>query len=417
MITRSPSGSVVVSFAQRRHGRHVLSVARSTDEGESWIMVDSATVLYSALFGLQRRPTVIETPNGTLVGSFEDVRPGDQSPRVYSIRSTDAGQTWSQPQPVAAPSQSAMQDFTSMACAPDGTLFVAYISHDATALGTHLLIQRSTDSGLTWQPPVRVTGSPWIGRACECCMTSITVGTSGLVAVAFRANISDVRDIHVAFSSNNGETFQTPIRVQNAPWTVEGCPATGPDVTIDDGNRAHVTWRDFRDGAVRPVVYYARVEPSTASLVENLDLSSDVSDFVDYPSLCTDRLGSRATIAFESGKGLIVRHVIDNAALAASIIDERATRDVGTRLTATPLGRPALVWRTLANEMYDIGFSLVDITSSVENTLAADINSSNIISFDVDILGRHITNDYRGMVFRATFNQRTGRRTHQQYIR
>ncbi len=414
MITRSGLGPLVASCAQRRHGRHVLTIARSTNDGETWTYIDSVVILYSALFGLQRRPTVVETPSGTLVASFEDVRPGDQSPRVYSMRSTDNGQTWSLPLPIAMTAETAMEDFTSMACSPSGVALVAYISHDASEQGTHVMLQRSTDDGLTWLPPVRVTGAPWIGRACECCMTSITVGASGLVAVAFRANINNVRDVYVAFSFDNGQSFQTPLRVQNAPWTIEGCPATGPDVVIDDSNRAHVAWRDFRDGAVRPVIYYAQVSPSTASLVENIDLSTDVSDVVDYPTLCTDRLGSRAIIAYESGKGLVVRHVTNNTPSAPSIIDERATRDVGARLTASKSGRPALLWRTPETESYAIAFSIVDNTSSVVRDASS---TTDEVTLDVDLLGRTVSRDYRGIILRHTVSPKRGYRATTMFVR
>src|SRR5262249_43455849 len=68
-------------------------------------------------------------------------------------RSTDGGQTWSVPQVVGSDPNYVMN---TQSVGPDGTLYIGLGVPISASGGMTLLVTRSTDGGLTFDPPVTV---------------------------------------------------------------------------------------------------------------------------------------------------------------------------------------------------------------------------------------------------------------------
>ena len=103
-------------------------------------------------------PTVEKLQNGDLVVVYYD-SPGhiSQTGRISMVRSSDNGETWSEPQvildtPIDDRDPNIMQT-------DDGTLLLSYFAYDwgqnpAKVIGTY--VTRSEDGGTTWSEPVKV---------------------------------------------------------------------------------------------------------------------------------------------------------------------------------------------------------------------------------------------------------------------
>ncbi len=353
-VTVSARGLLALSFVSPAQQGYRIGVAFSTDDGSTWYKHDSIAHMRASMLGLQRRPMVVSSSADVLVCAYEDSKIGDQMPKVYVTRSTDAGATWSPSTAVVRGDQAGMQDFSSLAVAPNGKLAIAFISNDAVDHKTYVYVSTSSDEGASWSIPVRATPPSWQGRACECCMTSVAFSSSGKLGVAFRANQNNIRDIHLAISDDGGTTFSDPVKIQNAPWTIGGCPATGPHLVFDGNETAHVVWRDYRDAVQMPIVYYARYTQGTPAPPANIDLSSAVAMDAEYPSVAVSPDGSVVTVVHESSTGVRLCAVTEASNVFSQVIDGLTMQNASCYAVYTPSGSTVVAWTTNRNGVFDI---------------------------------------------------------------
>ena len=112
----------------------------------------------------------------------------------------------------------------------------------------------SHDNGETFAPAVELdpTYNP-----CDCCTTSCTYGSDGRLALLYREETRNERDMHlVLWDQEQGR--MTRKRVGSTPWMIDGCPMTYFTVTPD------------RDGFVtawptKGRIYFARLDDRGAS--------------------------------------------------------------------------------------------------------------------------------------------------------
>ncbi|HLP28842.1 MAG TPA: sialidase family protein [Candidatus Didemnitutus sp.] len=386
MITISPSGDAVVSFVTPLHSGYRIGMAISSDAGGAWREIDSISYMRASMVGLQRRPTIVKSDDGSLVCTYEDQKVGDLMPRVYVTRCVSEGAPWTTPLAVVRGFQADMQDFASMASDGRGRLAIAFISADNMSSGRHLYVVTSSDYGVNWSDPVRAnTQSPnWEGNACECCMTSIAYSSTGILGVAFRANRNDVRDVHVAFSRDNGATFESPILIQDGKWTIAGCPSTGPNLKFDNQDTAHISWRDYRDAVLRPVVYYAKCAVGSLITPRNVDLSTSVSDDADYPSVSVSPDGKIVTVIHESSNGVRIAVSRDGGETFDSrVVDPFIKRNASCYTVEIPNGTSMAIWTSINDGRFDVAMTVGAVTSvsSQSGLLVAKDNVRNMLLY------------------------------------
>ena len=210
----------------------------------------------------QAPPLGAVAPDGTLYVAW--IKQTDVEGRRFPAstlrvaRSVDGGRTFSEPvqvhEDVGFPSSHTFHD---LAVGPDGALYVSWLDARASdrarlaaqegsegehrhgsGPGTQLRVARSTDGGRSFEPSVLVAEG-----TCPCCRTSIDVGPDGAVYVVWRHVFGEnTRDIALARSADDGQTFSDPARVHADGWELDGCPHAGPSVTADGDGGVHVIW-------------------------------------------------------------------------------------------------------------------------------------------------------------------------------
>lgn len=116
---------------------------------------------------------------------------------------------------------------------------------------SQIRVARSLDGGRTFGPSVLVAE-----QACPCCRTSLAVGPSGEVYLAWRAVFAgSIRDIVVARSDDGGRSFRPAIPVHDDGWRIDACPHAGPSLAVDAEGRLHVAWFTGAEG--RAGVFHA----------------------------------------------------------------------------------------------------------------------------------------------------------------
>ncbi len=149
-----------------------LWIATSTDQGASW-SEDRGIVAMNPLatpqpggFRMVNLPSADADPvTGDLVVVWNDERFGN--PDILCIRSSDGGQTWSEPVRVNDDPGTAAQFFPWIDFDPNGVAHVVWYDRREDGFGIDVYLSRSQDGGATWEANTRVTAEsfqpilPW----------------------------------------------------------------------------------------------------------------------------------------------------------------------------------------------------------------------------------------------------------------
>ena len=149
--------------------------------------------------------------------------------KVYLNSSFDGGNTFNDTVRVDAqyPNGNKYAYSPFVAVAPGGNPFLCYETSTSTLALPEQLFNRSVNGGQSFSVEVNADYSA-PGEPCECCPPSIVIKDS-MVFMLFRNNMSNVRDIFCAISSDSGNTFNTAVRVDFSNWVINGCPSQGPE--------------------------------------------------------------------------------------------------------------------------------------------------------------------------------------------
>ena len=117
---------------------------------------------------------------------------------------------------------------------------------------SELFIAHSTDGGRAFSKNRKVAV-----ETCPCCKTALAVADDGTLYVGWRQVLpGNYRHIAIASSSDAGATFSKPVIVSDDKWVLQGCPVSGPSLSVDDAGVLKVLWYAAGE-ANAPGLYFA----------------------------------------------------------------------------------------------------------------------------------------------------------------
>lgn len=281
-------GTIYVAWTDyRNNSKGDIYISRSTDGGRTFSTNAPIHTGGQPETGLQRGVQFVIDPSGVMHFIWQENK-GDLD--VYYSRSTDGGLTFSDPKPISGDDGKYSQDFPSIAVDSTGTIYVAFVDDREARASfkgqTQIYMTRSTDGGQTFSPAIRASNMPEEkGGSCECCNTAIAASPDGHIYISFRSNISNLRDIWIARSFDQGQTFGTAIRAASENWKLNACPTTGSSIVLDREETAHVVWRDSRpSSAGKDYIYYTTLRYGDTACPPDMRIS-DSPKRSNYPSL------------------------------------------------------------------------------------------------------------------------------------
>lgn len=215
------------------------------------------------------QPSVAVAPNGAVnVLWTMRVDAGEkQGTDIYLSTSTDSGQTFTNEVKVNDDKAPGAHGMHSLAVAKDGRIYAAWLDErNVHALmpstkgeGHHMESNRdlyfaySTDGGRTFSKNQKVASD-----ACPCCKTALTVSADGTLYAGWRQVLpGSYRHIAVASSTDGGTKFSAPVIVSDDRWMLQGCPVSGPSLSVDAASGSlKVIWYAAGEGSA-PGVYVA----------------------------------------------------------------------------------------------------------------------------------------------------------------
>jgi hypothetical protein len=173
----------------------------------------------------------------------------------------------------------------SLAVAKDGRIYVAWLDErnvnapepSTKGEGHHmesnreLFIASSTDGGRTFSANRKVAA-----EACPCCKTSLAVAPDGTLYAGWRHVLpGNYRHIAVVSSTDDGTSFSTPKIVSDDHWVLQGCPVSGPSLSVDAAGKLKVVWYAAGEGDA-PGVYFAESTDEARNFSQRQLLSQEV---------------------------------------------------------------------------------------------------------------------------------------------
>lgn len=185
---------------------------------------------------------------------------------VYLSVSNDRAQSFATEVKVNDDKVPGVHGMHSLAVAKDGRVYVSWLDErnihtpkpSTKAEGHHmesnldLFIAYSRDGGRTFSRNRKVAS-----EACPCCKTSLAVSSDGTLYAGWRQVLpGNFRHIAVASSTDGGTTFSSPKIVSDDRWVLQGCPVSGPSLSVDPNGSLKVVWYTAGE-ATAPGRYFA----------------------------------------------------------------------------------------------------------------------------------------------------------------
>ncbi len=270
VIVAAPDGMFYVAWVNHDAKQADVMLARFNATGESQgspVRVNRQAGAATAWRGDQ--PSVSVAPDGGVhVLWTARVDAGEKhGTDIYLSSSTDRGLSFTTEVKVNDDKATGAHGMHSLAVAADGRIYAAWLDERNVHVpkpsekgeGHHMESNRdlylaySTDGGRTFSANQKVAS-----EACPCCKTALTVSADGTVYAGWRQVLpGSFRHIAVAGSTDGGKSFSTPVIVSDDHWVLQGCPVSGPSLSVDrtSGN-LKVLWYAAGEGSA-PGVYLA----------------------------------------------------------------------------------------------------------------------------------------------------------------
>jgi hypothetical protein len=238
------TGILYTTWTRYQRAKHIY-FAKSSDRGDTWT---SSVQVDDNSSGVKKLPIIRVDVIGDIYVVWEDHRPYDDTD-IYFARSTDGGETWTDPNVRINDDPSAYQRSPSMVIDPWGDLYVAYDGHPDGEY-SHIYMVKSTDGGDTWsRPHVPVDD----GRSGNHYIPELAVGQDGTIYASWSWWGGD----HILFtkSTNGGEAWSRPsIQVDHVPgnyfWNDHSA------IAVDESGNTYVSWEAWNYGDSYPDVFF-----------------------------------------------------------------------------------------------------------------------------------------------------------------
>ena len=215
----------------------------------------------------ESRPSIAFGPNGWVVVSYTQPLSKPYTGMIRMLRSSDGGNTFSEPFTVHQDRQEITHRFQSIAFDASGALHTLWIDkRDQPPQGAGLAyagaaVYRnvSKDGGVSFGPDIRL-----VEHSCECCRIALARGPEGRLRALWR-HVFDGQIRDHAFASLSDDGPQSITRATFDDWHINACPHHGPGLALatDSGEPGyHAVWFGVRRMKGQDVgsVHYSRLK-------------------------------------------------------------------------------------------------------------------------------------------------------------
>jgi hypothetical protein len=178
--------------------------------------------------------------------------------RTVVASSEDGGKTWGAPVEAQGPDER-VREIAPPVVGKDGSVYIAWRNRDDPAAAPHpIVVAKSSDGGATWtRTPIQdataaPTTAPAPAGAAGFPKMAVDTSSGTLYVTYLGFNFGDL-DTLVQRSTDNGATWSPPVRVNDDPKG-NGVRQLTPDISVAPNGRVDVVWFDTRTTLPSPVI-------------------------------------------------------------------------------------------------------------------------------------------------------------------
>jgi hypothetical protein len=250
-------GNVNLVYGDATGGLRHVRFMRSTDQGETF----SEPVIISGASEGAFEPEIAMTPGDAINVVWEDAVSG----AILFVRSTDNGATFSTPKQVSHGDGNA----TEAHIAADGAGRLSVVWVQAVSDDKHTFYSRSTDDGQTFSEPLQLTSAP--GTLVS---KPLALAYKNVVYVAYQNEAPRRMQVYLRKSEDGGVTFADAVQISNADNSCgRGHSAS---MTVDSQGTLHMVWIDashVQGCADEGLLFYSRSSNGRKFSAEQLILA------------------------------------------------------------------------------------------------------------------------------------------------
>ena len=298
-----PNGTLAAHWLQGAEPyayEYDLNIALSSDDGATWGETivphrDGTTAQhgFASLLSVAEDQFLTVWLDGRAYGNEVTFDLARDTPDAMQLRSTQIRSDGTLSEDIVLDNQTCSCCQTSAAATGDGTLLVAYRDRTDAEIRDIAVVRQVAGE---WMQPKIVHDDGWEISGCPVNGPAIDAfGRTAVVAWFTAAN--NVPAVKIAFSSDNGESFDAPI-----PIDFGGAIGRVDAMMLDD-NRALITWVEWTGSA--EVLIACTVSTDTACDDPHLITTNTGSSSVNFPRMAwvEDKVYLAWTQALEGGSG------------------------------------------------------------------------------------------------------------------
>ncbi len=277
--TISASGSnVLITWSDERDGFWAVYYKQSTDNGASW----GAHTRVTSVNSVQGYP--VSAYNGNVIHIvWEDERDGNTE--IYYKRSANNGNNWGSDLRIT---NQADESYNPDIACPN-LLYTHIVWRDYRDGNWEVYYKRSTDGGVNWGSPVRLTNNVTDSYS------PVVTASGTSIFTAWYDNRDGNYEIYLKRSTDNGANWEADSRITNEPNF-----STSPSIFSSAGSfgqYVHIAWQDNRDGNWE--IYYKSSSDYGASFPGNTRLTNNTGESI-IPSIAA--LSNSVNIIWEDDR-------------------------------------------------------------------------------------------------------------------
>ena len=213
-----------VIWADKTPGNFEIFYKRSTNKYNNWGVITRLTWNN----GLSDYPSLYIDATDGMHLVWEDLTPGNRE--IFYKRSTNHGTTWSAPVRLTWTSGNSYNPC--IAANSGSELYLVW--RDYTPGNGEIYFKSSTDLGITWSAPMRLTWNSGDSRD-----PVVFSGSSGSIDIVWSDDTPGNYEIYHKRSTDSGSTWGP---INRLTWNPN--PAQNPSITKDSAGGLHIVWED-----------------------------------------------------------------------------------------------------------------------------------------------------------------------------
>jgi Peptidase family M23 len=194
-------------------------------------------------------------------------------------RSTDRGETFSPSVEVSGTPDNSGQ---AQIAADNANINIVWVNEVLSpTYSAEIFFRRSTDQGVTFTNPKNISNTPTVSV-----YPAISTNNSGVIAIVWQDDITDFSTARTFFtiSTDNGQSFQPYKQISDIP-------ALYPRVSIDSNNNIYVVWQQEVSGSYDEI-YFTRSTDNGQTFTSPINISNTPAVQSQPPDIATDKNGN-----------------------------------------------------------------------------------------------------------------------------